>query len=379
MKIAVARLAEPARGDGFTIPAVSAEIRKILVQRIDDDRQSVGIVVGVVGPAGRHIVSHGALDQGDPRPLAGDTVFEIGSLTKVFTALLLAEMVQRGEVALADPVARYLPSRVVVPHRNGRHITLQDLATHRSGLPRMPSNFKPNDPSNPYADYTAEQMYQFLSTHELSRDVDSRFEYSNLGYGLLGHALERRGGADYESLVRTRILDPLGMNSTRIELSSDMRARLAPGHNGRLERVSSWDFLTLAAAGALRSTANDMLTFLAANLGYTQSPLGPAMTAMLQVPRAGRGTPMGWQIVTLDGLIVPNGRHIVWMNGGTYGYRSFLGFDPKIRTGVVVLSNAFRLSGAPSGVGDIDDIGLHLLDARFPLNHQPNEQTPALQ
>jgi serine-type D-Ala-D-Ala carboxypeptidase/endopeptidase len=154
-----------------------------------------------------------------------------------------------------------------------------------------------------------------------------------------------------------------------------MRARLASGHNGKLERVSPWDFLTLAGAGALRSTANDMFTFLAANLGYTQSPLSPAMTAMLQVPRAGRGIAIGWHIVTLDGLIVPNGRHIVWMNGGTYGFRSFLGFDPTIRTGVVVLSNALRLSEALSGFDDIDDIGLHLLDTRFPLNHPKKRPT----
>ena len=348
---------------------MDAEIRKILAQRIDD-RQSVGIVVGVLGPAGRHIVSHGALEKGDPRPLTGDTVFEIGSLTKVFTALLLSEMVQRGEVALSDPVATCLPSHVTVPHRNGRQVTLQDLATHRSGLPRGPSNVKPKDPANPYADYTAEQMYQFLSTYELSRDVDSRAVYSNLGYGLLGHALERRGGTDYESLVRTRILDPLAMNSTRIALSPGMKARLASGHNGKLERVSPLDFSTLAGAGALRSTANDMLTFLAANLGYTQSPLTAAMTAMLRVPRAGREIAIGWHIVTLDGLIVPNGRHIVWMNGGTNGYRTFLGFDPKIRTGVVVLSNAIKLSRTLSGYDDIDDIGLHLLDERFPLNHQ---------
>jgi len=279
---------------------------------------------------------------------------------------------------LGDPVAKYLPTTVRVPERGGREITLYDLATHTSGLPREPLNLQPREPWNPFADYSIEQLYQFLSGYQLTKDIGTEFDYSNLGAGLLGHALARRAGIDYDALVRARITGPLGMTSTGMALLPAMGARLAVGHNRLLEPVGNWDSPTLAGAGALRSTTNDMLTFLAANLGYTQSPLGPAMTAMLQVPRAGRGTPMGWQIVTLDGLIVPNGRHIVWMNGGTYGYRSFLGFDPKIRTGVVVLSNAFRLSGALSGVGDIDDIGLHLLDARFPLNHQPNEQRPAL-
>ena len=352
-----------------------AEIRKILVQRIDEYRQSVGIVVGMLGPTGRRIVSCGALEKDDPRPLTGDTVFEIGSITKVFTALLLTDMVQHGEVALSDPVATYLPAQVTVPERNGRQITLQDLATHRSGLPRLPSNFKPKDPSNPYADYTVEQLYQFLSTYELPRDVDSQFEYSNLGFGLLGHALERRAGMDYESLLRTRILDRLRMSSTRIVLSPDMKARLASGHNGKLERVGNWGLTTLAGAGALRSTANDMLTFLAANLGDTQPPLSAAMTAMLRVPcPTGRESAIGWRTVTLDGIFARDGHYIVWMNGGTAGYRTFLGFDPKARAGVVVLANAFSVSEAPSGIEDIDDIGLHLLDARFPLNQRPHEQ-----
>ena len=162
-------------------------------------------MVGVIEPQGRRVVAYGSLNQGDPRPLNGDTIFEIGSVTKVFTSLLLADMVQRGEVALADPVAKYLPADVKVPERGGRVITLVDLSTHTSGLPRMPSNFHPKDPANPYADYTVEQLYQFLSSYQLTRDIGSQFEYSNLGGGLLGQALARRAGMDYEALVRSRI------------------------------------------------------------------------------------------------------------------------------------------------------------------------------
>src|ERR1700722_17124981 len=146
----------------FAFPPDS-EIRQILVDRIDKDHQSVGIVVGVIEPTGRRIVSYGSLETGDKRPLNGDTVFEIGSVTKVFTSLLLADMVQRGEVALTDPVAKYLPPSVKMPERGGRSITLEDLSTHTSGLPRLPTNFSPNDPANPYADYSVDQLYQFLS------------------------------------------------------------------------------------------------------------------------------------------------------------------------------------------------------------------------
>jgi serine-type D-Ala-D-Ala carboxypeptidase/endopeptidase len=341
-----------------------SEIRKILVERIDKDRQSLGIVVGVIEPTGRRIVAYGSLDNGDKRPLDGDTIFEIGSITKVFTSLLLADMVQRGEVALTDPVSKYLPAGVKMPERGGRQITLQDLATHTSGLPRLPSNLTPKDPANPYADYSVEQLYQFLSSYELTRDIGSQYEYSNLGGGLLGHVLARRAGMDYETLVRSRILAPLKMTSTGITLSPGMKARLAVGHDDKLVPVANWDLPTLAGAGALRSSANDMLIFLAANLGYIKSPLAPAMAAMLKVRRP-TGTPgleiaLGWHISTRDGL------EIIWHNGGTGGYRSFVGFEQKSGVGVVVLSNAETTAG-------VDDIGQHLLNANVPLYQPPKE------
>ena len=342
-----------------------AEIRKILVERIDTFHQGVGIVVGVIEPQGRRVVAYGSLEKGDPRPLNGDTIFEIGSTTKVFTSLVLADMVQRGEVALADPVAKYLPAEAKVPERGGRAITLVDLSTHTSGLPRMPSNFRPKDPANPYADYTVDQLYQFLSSYQLTRDIGSQFEYSNLGGGLLGQALAHRGGVDYEALVRSRITGPLGMNSTGITLSPEMKARLALGHNDKLVTVPNWDLPALAGAGALRSSVNDMLTFLAANLGYVKSPLAPAMAAMLSVRRP-TGAPGGGEI-GLGWLITkPSEDEIVWHNGGTGGYRSFIGYDAKSRVGVVVLSNTFTGSG-------VDDIGMHLLDSHVPLLPAPKE------
>jgi serine-type D-Ala-D-Ala carboxypeptidase/endopeptidase len=346
------------------VPADS-EIRKILIDRIDKEHQSVGLVVGVIEPAGRRIVAYGSSEKGQERPVDGDTVFEIGSVTKVFTSLLLADMSQRGVVILTDPVTKYLPAGVKVPERDGRQITLQDLATHTSGLPRLPSNLAPKDPNNPYADYSVDQLYQFLSSYQLTRDIGAQYEYSNLGGGLLGHALARRAGMDYEELVRTRICDPLGMKSTGITLSKDMKARLATGYNEELEATSNWDLPTLAGAGALRSTANDLLLFLAANLGYTQSPLAPAMAAMLAVRRP-TGVPgleiaLGWHILSQDG------HEIIWHNGGTGGYRTFIAYDLKRRIGVVVLSNAETSAG-------VDDIGQHLLNTGTPLYQPPKER-----
>ncbi|HKB14403.1 MAG TPA: serine hydrolase domain-containing protein, partial [Vicinamibacterales bacterium] len=281
--IFILAVAASASAQSAAVP--DADIRKIIAERVDVQRQSVGIVVGLIDASGRRVLSHGALAKGDARPLNGDTLFEIGSITKVFTSLLLADAVERHEVALGDPVSRYLPATVKMPERGGRAITLQDLAMHTSGLPRMPSNFKPADPANPYADYSVEQLYQFLSSYELARDIGTQYEYSNLGGGLLGHVLALRAHTDYASLVRERITTPLGMTSTTIVLSPELKARLAVGHSPTLQPVANWDLPTLAGAGALRSTTNDLLTFLAANLGYAQSSLAPAMAAMLAVRR----------------------------------------------------------------------------------------------
>src|SRR5262249_11166935 len=153
-----------------------------------------GIVVGVIEPGGRRVVPYGGLAKGDPRTLDGDTVFEIGSITKVFTSLLLADAVKRREVALTDPISKFLPDRVKSPERGDRAITLQDLSTHTSGLPRLPANFAPKNASNPYADYSVEDLYQFLGGYQLTRDIGTQYEYSNLGGGLLGHVLALRAG-----------------------------------------------------------------------------------------------------------------------------------------------------------------------------------------
>lgn len=334
-----------------------AEIAKILAERIDAQRQSVGIVVGVLEPAGRRVISHGSATKGEARRLDGDTVFEIGSITKVFTALLLADAVERGDVALSDPVAKFLPTTVRVPER-GRAITVGDLASHMSGLPRLPSNMKPNDLNNPYADYTVEQLYAFLSTHQLTRDVGAQYEYSNLGGGLLGHVLALRAGTSYEALVENRITRPLGMTSTAITLSPSMRARLASGYSSTLQPAANWDLPTLAGAGALRSTVNDLLLFVSAAVGERPTPLDKAFARMLALrhptPAPGLQIALGWHVFTT------NDHDVVWHDGGTGGYRSFVGFDPKARTAVVALSNAGTLAG-------VNDIGRHLLDRQVPL------------
>ena len=335
-----------------------AEIRKILADRVGAENQGIGMVVGVIDAKGRRVISYGSLAKDDKRPLNGDTVFEIGSITKVFTSLVLMDMAQKGEVSVTDPISKYLPASTKVPERNGKKITLQDLATQSSGLPESPSNLNPKDALNPYADYSAEQLYQFLSGYQLTRDIGAQFEYSNLGVGLLGHVLSLRAGMGYEAMVRARVLEPLAMNNTSVALSPEMKARLAVGHGPALQPVANWDLGVLEGAGSLRSSANDMLTFLAANLGYIKTALAAAMAEEISIRHPAGASEMeiayNWLVQT------KNGHSIIWHNGGTGGYRTWVGFDPKSRAGVVVLSNIASATGA-------DDIGRHLLDASYPL------------
>lgn len=334
-------------------PTVSEEVAASVRTRVDQG-YNASIIVGVVNPGGTTYYAYGKTSalRGEPNE---KTVYEIGSISKVFTSTLLADMVARGEVALEDPIERYLPSTVTPPTRNGQSITLAHLATQTSGLPRLPDNFAPADPANPYADYSVEQMYEFLSGHELRRDIGAEYEYSNLGVGLLGHILALRSGMTYDELVQQRIAAELGMPDTRVALTPGMRDRLATGHSGQTE-VPNWDIPTLAGAGALRSTASDMLVFLAANLGLTESRLHAPMLTTHEA-RHQAGSPqmrigLGWHIRSTED------REIVWHNGGTGGYRTFAGFVAGTRTGVVVLSNTSTSA---------DDIGFHLLDPSLPL------------
>ncbi|HSV02762.1 MAG TPA: serine hydrolase [Phenylobacterium sp.] len=339
----------------------SEAIRRILVERIDIQKDGVAAVVGVVEAKGRRFVSYGPRMKGVPGQVGPDTIFEIGSMTKVFTSLLLAIAVQKGEVSLDEPIQKLLPPSVHAPERNGRQITLIDLATHTSGLPRLPTNFKPKDPLNPYADYTVEDLYAFLTSYQLGREPGAKYEYSNLGGGLLGHLLARRAGGDYETLVRTRIAGPLGMTSTAITLTPALKARMAQGYTAALEPTPNWDLPTLAGAGALRSSAADIATFLAAELGFEPTPLKAAMAAQLAPRRPGPAPNMQTALAWLISSV--NGRQIVWHNGGTGGFRTFMGFDPQARVGVVVMTNAATSRGG-------DDIGLHLLSG-YPLLPAP--------
>ncbi|HLK55507.1 MAG TPA: serine hydrolase [Chthonomonadaceae bacterium] len=338
-----------------------AEINKLLTDRIDVDHWGTGIVVGVITPQGRRIFSYGKLDQGDPHPLNGDTVFEIGSVTKVFTSLLLADMVQRGEVALTDPVEKYLPAGVRTPEWKGHKITLVDLATQTSGLPFFPTDLDAVEDPASVDRYTEKQLYAFLSHYELLHDIGVHWEYTNLGVGLLGHALARRAGTDYAGLVHARITGPLGMKSTALTLSPSMKGRFAVGHDTELKPTPELYMPAMAGAGALRSSANDLLTLLAAFLGDNPSPLAPAMPRMLETVRPaddwllylGGKQALGWWIIgTGDDRIIAHA-------GETLGFSCSVAYNPKTHVGVVALTNS------PNGG---NEVAMHLLRPSYPYS-----------
>lgn len=345
---------------------ITDSIRALLQQRIEVEKSDVGMVVGLVDEQGSSIVSYGKGDEGESREVDGDTLFEIGSITKTFTGLLLQDMIERGEMKLNDPVAGYLPKSVRLPTHRGKKITLLHLATHTSGLPRNPDNHDPKRADNPEADYTAAKLYAFLSNCPLTRDPGAKFEYSNLGSGLLGHVIALKAGTDYESLVVDRICRPLKMDSTRITLTPDLKARFATGHNYLGYAVTSMDFQIQAGCGGLRSTVNDLLKYVSANLGLTSSNLTPLMkkthVTCFQSAVPPVNIALTWRI-----FFDLQGRKIISHGGATFGYRTFVGFDEARRRGVVVLSNIANSGASPGTIGTL------LLESEWQAGRRPKK------
>jgi len=325
---------------------------KEYIKRIVDNGKSSSVIIGIVNENGKQIYSYGKLKKGDDKQPDGNTLYGIGSITKLFTCFLLADMVKRGELNLDDPISKFLPDIVKTPTFNGKEITLYDLATHTSGLPPRPNNLSPANPDNPYADYTVEQMYNFLSNYKLTHDIGSKYEYSNIGGGLLGYILAQKSGLDYETLVRKRICEPLGLNSTVITIPSNLQLNMATPYNNEGQSISEWTFSPIfAGAGSLKSTINDMLIFVAANLGLIDTNLLSTFE-FTHVKHPKNNIALGWHIWNEFGTT--NYGH----SGSTVGYKSFVGFNKGNKIGVIVLSNT---------TDAVMSIGLHILDHRYKL------------
>ena len=310
-------------------------LRAAMAKRIDEGKQGTGAVVGLLTPEGRSFATYGRTSLGGPEATP-DTVFEIGSITKVFTAFLLADMVERGEVVLNDPVRKFLPASVSIPSWRGKEITLVDLATQTSGLPRDSVKVDLNSETSAYAEYTASELYKFLGSYRLEREPGSKYEYSNIGIGLLGHALALRAGVSYEDLLRRRILEPLGMTSTAISLNAEQRSRRATGYNVKLLALQPFTAGVIDPSGGVYSTAADMLKFGAAMVD-PNSPLKAAFARMTSVRRPSDSPRsdqvLGWGIFRLG----PN--ELVGHSGGTLGFQTRLIVDLTRKRSVVAWIN----------------------------------------
>lgn len=305
-----------------------------LVTPLIDNKVAVGLVVGIRRGDEELFLSCGKIEPGQDAAPTPETIYEIGSITKAFTGVLLADDSLRNGLDLNATVAESLPKKAPQPANPAeKPITLAHLATHTSGLPRLPDNLKPKDVTNPYADYTADDTYAFFAQHQRQRKP-GEYEYSNFAMGLLGQLLADRAGKTYDELVQERICEPLGMTETRQRLTPAMKERLAPPHNSDLQRGKNWDFKALVGAGGLRSNVRDMLKFAAAMMADGDRDVTKAFK-LAGEPRekipGGQGIGLAWHIAG-DGSTR-------WHNGQTGGYSSYVACLPKQQVAVAVLCN----------------------------------------
>ncbi len=314
---------------------------------------NISMVIGIIGPNGTQVYSYGNISKENSTNVDGDSFFDIGSITKTFTTTLLVDMVKRGLISLDDPIEKYLPDNVKVPTYNGHMITIENLATHTSGLPDFPADWNRNQI------YTNEQVYSFLSNITIQREPGMLSNYSDFGMGLLGHILSMKSGISYENLVKDRILSVLGMDGTGIAMNSTgvtypdiFESRLAKGHSGGEEVVLEFIPEALQSAGALHSTANDLMKYLSANLGLIKTKINDILqeTHLIRSeyhqPPATRATAelfssnksLSTSYVGLGWFIDTNlGAEIIQHSGSIDGYSSFIGFNPGKQVGLVEL------------------------------------------
>ena len=349
-------------------------VREILAQRIDVDKQAVGLAAVIVEGDTVRIVTHGAMSLNKADPITPDTLFEVGSITKTFTALVLADMAIKGEVKLDDPVEKWLPQGIrglKLRDHAGSPIRLVDLATHRSGLPRLPDNMSNGTRADPYVDYREAELLAYLKSREVLMETDGgkttkkrdeAYAYSNLGFGLLGYVLARAADMSYTDLLQKRVLTPLSLTSTYLDIPRTEAARFSEPHyvdrDGSLKRNKHWRFDVIAPAGALIMSARDIGRYAQAASGAIDTPLRAAF--VLAQKKYGDGmapiNPQG-----LAWVLAPmNGRTVVNHDGRTGGFAASIWVDPDRKSAVAVLSNASVA---------VFDITLHLLEPSIPLKN----------
>lgn len=333
------------------------ELRRIAEQRLLGDRTGACVAVAVVeaeSVARAYVCA-------DPKQLARippQSAFEIGSVSKTMTAALLAELIVQGKGSLDDPLDGWLPPGHRAPEFEGQKILLRHIVTHTSGLPVTPDFSTAKSMDNPYAQVDVASVLNTLSTARLTRAPGTQYEYSNYAMMLLSALIARRAGSDFETLMRTRLFTPTGMQGAFINQMPN-GIRLAQGHTPNGRPASAWSFQTdVSGVGGVKATLDDMVRYLQAQLGQRESAISPALRLSQQPVKTGSPVPMAmnWMLAPLDD------RRVFVHEGGTGGFSAFAAFDPKTGRGVAVLSDT-----ALTSIGGLGTLGNHLLDARLPL------------
>ena len=350
-------------GFSFSLPLFAAEknieslVHELAEPLVGTNKPVFGCVIGVVNGEQIHRFPFGRLEEESDRLPNEKTVYEIASVTKLLTGLLLADMVVRGEVKLDDLLADLLPEGTALPQKGERPITLRDLATHRSGLPRLAPNFwetANRTPGNPYTLFTREKVFESLADWKPEYEPQERYEYSNYGYAILGNILAAQKGKTYEELLGERILRPLGMAETKTVLDEPLQKRLAPPYDADGKRCLNWDLSTgFAPGGGLRSTLDDMLKFATASTGNFKRleeefglPSDPSQWEMLDKAFTLAQTPQAEGVRERCPIGLGWNYHadqkFYWHNGQTGGYFSMFLLDRDKQIAIVILSNSFN-------------------------------------
>jgi CubicO group peptidase (beta-lactamase class C family) len=303
---------------------------------------TVGLSIGILKDGNITTYNYGETTRGNDQLPTQNTIFEIGSITKTFTATLLAYYVNEGKVKLTDPITKYLPDSVAA-NPVLQQITLQSLSNHTSGLDRVPGNlnFNNTDAANPYKTYNLQQLFAYLKTCKLNNKPSEQYDYSNLGVGLLGTILSKLSGQTFEQMVKDIICRPLGMQSTVQHLSPARQANFVSVYNVSGNITPPWDFDVLAPCGALHSSVSDLLQYARANMNIGIDALSKAFELTHQITfNKDAKLGLGWHIIVVDGV------EYYFHNGGTYGSSSFLAFNVEKKLAVVILSNSAESTDA---------------------------------
>ncbi len=305
----------------------------VVIQAVDKfmtDLNVPGVAIGVFYNQNGQVYTFGVADKKTQKAVTGNTIFDIASLTKVFTATELAIQVESGRMAFSDSVAKYLPG-LNQPGAPIQNVTLQELATHTSSLPRTPPASGQNHPPN------QKTLIHYFQNWRPDYPIGTHFLYSNIAYGLLGYTMARARGETYQQLIREDILKPLGMERTMIVVPPNLQQDYATGYKPDGEPAQRWPMVAWPGGGSLRSTANDMLSFLEANLGArgTQELIEAMQTAQKPYYKVSQKLTigLGWQLVHANGLFY------IDKNGGVPGFSSYIGMLPDKKIGVVILAN----------------------------------------